>query len=640
MRTPEAKRVPHVWSRPTGDVTDHYAWLADRDDPDTISYLEAENAYADAYFADREQTVEDIFGEIKSRVQETDESAPVPEDDWFYVRRTEEGRDYVILSRGRSAESATDQTVLDVNVEAQGTDFFSLGMLDVSPDHRLVAWSADTDGSEKYTIRVRDIESGADLDDTVAETSASGSAWSADNSHLFYVLPDEQQRPYRVMRHQLGTPASADVEVYRDDDERFFVGVGGSRSGQWIMIGSGSKQSSEVWVIPADDPTADPRLVRAREDELEYSVSHWGEVFVITTNADAEDFRVMTAPIDAPGDWTELLPHEPGRRIVSVQTFEDHLAVLSWRDMRREVEVRFPRRLEPCHRGARRAARHLLQRPTRNYATTTLRVSVESMSVPRTVYDVDVETGQATLIKRVPTPNVDLDAYVAERLWATAEDGTRVPVDVVRHRDTPIDGTAPCLLYGYGSYEISIPTAFSVIRLSLLDRGVTFALAHPRGGGEGGRRWYTGGKLLNKRNTFTDTLAVADHLVEAGWSAPDRLAIRGGSAGGLPRRRVHDDAAGSLRRRDRRGAVRRHRHHDERSEPSADGDRVGGVGGPAPGTACLLHAQLLALRQHGPGRLPRGLHHCRPERPPGCSTTSPRSGSPVCARSTPVGVRS
>ncbi|MEE8601997.1 S9 family peptidase [Euzebya tangerina] len=532
MTPPTAKRVPHVWSRPTGDVTDHYAWLADRDNPDTIDYLEAENAYADAFFADHEETIEAVYGEIRSRVQETDQSAPVPHDDWFYARQTEEGKDYVVISRGRTAETATEQVVLDVNAEAEGHDFFSLGMVDISPDHTRLAWSSDTDGAEFYDVRIRDLHQGTELDDVIPRTSAGGSAWSADGSYLFYVLPDEQHRPFRVMRHALGTPVEDDVEVYIDTDERFFVGVGASRSGEWIMIGSGSKLSSEVWVLPASAPTTDPVLVRAREDDLEYSVSHWGEQFVITTNEAAEDFRIMTAPVEAPGAWTELVPHEPGRRIVSVQTFADHLAILSWKDMQRRVEVRF--------RDGTTTQLDVLDEPhdtsfgaNRNYDTRILRVAVESMSVPRTIYDVDVVTRESTLVKRTPTPNVDLDAYVAERLWATAEDGTRVPVDVVRHTDTPVDGTAPCLLYGYGSYEISIPTAFSVVRLSLLDRGVIFALAHPRGGGEGGRRWYTGGKLLNKRNTFTDTLAVADHLVDTGWSHPDRLGIRGGSAGGL-----------------------------------------------------------------------------------------------------------
>ncbi|WP_370325858.1 S9 family peptidase [Euzebya sp.] len=530
---PVAKRVPHTWSRPTGDVVDHHAWLRAREDPDTIAYLEAENAHADAWFAPHGELVEEVYAEIRSRVQETDASAPTPHPGgWWYQRRTEEGRDYVILTRGRSADDAGDQLVLDVNDEAEGHAFFELGVLDVSPDHRLAAWGSDTTGRERYTIRIRDIDAGVDLDDVLVDTAWGGSAWSADCQHLFDAVPDAQERPHRVMRHRLGTSQDDDVEVLRDDDERFFVGIGDTRSGDWIVIASSSKTTSEVRVLPADDPTATPRVVRPRAEGVEYDVDHWGDRFVIVTNDGAEDFRVMTAPLDAPGEWEELVAHQPGRRIVAAAPFADHLAILSWRDMAREVEVRF-------RDGTSRVV-DVLDEPhdvtigaNRIYETDVLRVGVESMSVPRSTYDVDVRTGERRLVRREPTPNVDLDAYTADRLWATAEDGTRVPVDVVRHVDTPVDGTAACVLYGYGSYEISIPAVFSVARLSLLDRGVTFALVHPRGGGEGGRRWYLDGKLEHKRNTFTDTLAAADHLVATGWSAPDRLAIRGGSAGGL-----------------------------------------------------------------------------------------------------------
>ena len=529
---PAAPRRPHTWDRPTGPADDHYAWLADRDDPETTSYLEAENAWADAWFAGHEALVDELDAEIRSRIQQTDTSAPVPHAGWWYLRRTEEGLDYPIFCRGETAETAADTVLLDVNAEADGEEFFSLGLFDVAPDHHLIAWSADVTGRERYTLRFRDTRTGRDLDEHLVDTTWAGSAWSADGEHLFYVVQDAAERPYKVMRHRMGTPQAEDVEVWRDDDERFFVGVGDTRSGRWIVLGAGSKLTSEIWVIPADDATAAPTCVRPREEGVEYDVDDWGDVFVISTNLDAEDFRVVTAPHDAPGEWEELVPHEPGSRVVSVQPFADHLAVLRWRDMQRQVEIRF--------RDGTTRTIDALDGPhdvgigaNRDFETDTLRIGVVAMAVPSTTYDVDVRTGERTLVKTQPTPNVDLDAYVAERRWATAEDGTRVPVDLVHHVDTPLDGTAACLLYGYGSYEISVPTTFSVPRLSLLDRGVVFALAHPRGGGEGGRRWYLDGKLLHKRNTFTDTLAVADHLVDSGVSAADRLAIRGGSAGGL-----------------------------------------------------------------------------------------------------------
>jgi oligopeptidase B len=529
---PIAKQVPHTWHRPTGDVDDPWAWLRDRDDPDTVAYLTAENEHTAAWLADRAATVEEIYAEIKSRVQETDLSAPVPHGGWWYVTRTEEGRSYPIHCRGRSAQAAGDQLILDQNVEAEGHDFFDLGVFETSLDHRLAAWSADTKGDERYTMRVRDIAAAGDLDDVLHETTWAGAAWSRDGEHLFYVTADEQQRPFEVWRHRLGTPQSDDVRVFAEPDERFFVGIGTTRSDEYIVIHSGSKQTSEEWLLRTDDVLEDPLLVTARRDEVEYHIDHWGDRFVVLTNRDAVDFRIMTAPLDAPGDWTELVAHEPGRRITAVEPFAEHLAVHEWHEA--QPRVRVLRRdggeqivdmgAEPHDVGIGQNA---------EWDTTVLRLTTQSLRSPTTVIDVDVVSGERRIVKRTPTPNVDLDRYVAVREWATSSDGTRVPVDIVRHVDTSLDGSAPAVLYGYGSYEYSMPPWFSVARLSLLDRGFVWALVHPRGGGELGRQWYLDGKLLAKRHTFEDTIAAAEHVVGAGWCAPDRLAIRGGSAGGL-----------------------------------------------------------------------------------------------------------
>ena len=532
MSEPVAKHVPHTWNRPTGPLDDPFAWLRDRDDPDTIAYLEAENAVSDAWFGEHAQLVDELFDEIKSRVQETDIAAPVPIDGWYYSARTEQGQSYPIHCRGGSADTATDQLVLDQNAEADGHEFFDVGAFELSPDHRLVAWSADLSGDEHYTLRIRDIAHQHDLDDELHDTTWAGVAWSSDGTQLFYVQADEQERPYRVMRHRLGTPQSADTEVFVDPDERFFVGIGATRSREWIVIHSGSKHSSEDWLLHAGDPEAAPVLVRARQDELEYHLDHWGDRFVVLTNHEAVDFRVMQAPLDDPGSWTELIGHQPGRRITHLEPFADHLALHEWN------------RAQPAIRIVQRDATESVLDidtephdvefgPNEQWDTSVVRLVHQSLTAPSRVIDVDIETGATTVVKQTPTPNVDLEHYVAERLWATAADGTEVPVDLVRHVDTPLDGTAPCCVYGYGSYEISMPPWFSVARLSLLDRGVVWALLHPRGGGELGRQWYLDGKLLNKRNTFTDTLAVGEHLVTAGLVDPERIAIRGGSAGGL-----------------------------------------------------------------------------------------------------------
>jgi oligopeptidase B len=529
---PLAPTVPHTWDRPTGSFDDPYAWLRDRANPETIAYLDAENAYCDRWFDDQRELVDEIFGDIKSRVQETDISAPVRKGEWYYASQTHEGQSYPVHSRGRTAATANEHVLLDQNVEAAGHDFFDVGAFEISPDHRQLAWSADIAGNEHFTLRVRDLSTGDDLADEVHDTTYAGVAWSADGRHLFYVAPDAQERPYRVMRHELGTPQTDDVEVYRDDDERFFVGVGTTRSDRWIVIGAGSKTSSEIALIPADDPTAEPQIVRPRVADVEYHLDDWGDRFVVLTNENAVDFRVMEAPLDDPANWTELIPHESGRRIVAIEPFAGHLALLEWRDAQPQVRV-------VTRDGAQQVldidpAPHDIEfGPNEEWTATAIRLSHQSLTLPMRSIDVDLDDGTITVVKQTPTPNVDLDAYTSTRHWATADDGTKVPVDVVRHVDTPIDGTAPCCVYGYGSYEISLPPWFSVARLSLLDRGVVWALVHPRGGGELGRQWYLDGKLLSKRNTFTDTLAATDHLVDIGVAHPDRLAIRGGSAGGL-----------------------------------------------------------------------------------------------------------
>ncbi len=536
MTTPPiAKQVDHVWERPTGSFHDRYAWLRDRDDPDTIAYLEAESAYADAWFDERSTLVEELYDEIKRRTQETDQGVPIRHRDWWYVSRTEEGASYAVHCRGRSAATATEQVLLDENAEAAGHEYFQCQAFDVRPDHRLLAWSSDTDGSERYTLRIRDLDTGDDLADEIPDTTWGGTAWAGD--WLFYVTPDEQMRPEKVWRHRLGTDPAGDVLVFHEPDQRFYLSVGLSRSEQWIVIDASSNTTSEVHLIRASDPAARPSLVRAKEEGHEYHLDDWGDRFVVHTNLDAEDFRVMTAPLDAPGEWSPLVPHVPGRRITNVEAFADRLVIHEWSEAQPRLSIlgRADAAPAPLTVGPDGLSEphdvELEANPDWNAST--LRYVYMSLTTPVSVYEHDFATGAATLLKRTPTPNVDLDRYESRRLWAAAPDATLVPLDVVHLRGAEPDGSAPCLLYGYGSYEASMPPWFSVARLGLVDRGFTWALAHPRGGGELGRRWYLDGKLLNKRNTFTDTIACAEHLVDTGWAAPGRVGLRGGSAGGL-----------------------------------------------------------------------------------------------------------
>lgn len=544
VAVPVAPTKPHVWARPTGDVADPYAWMRDRDDPDTIAYLESENAYATAYFAadGRAGQVETIFQEIKSRVQETDLSVPVFDDGWWYVTRTIEGESYPVFCRSLdpTVPDVPESVMLDCNHEARlaghggEADYFNVNTVAVAPGGDVLAWSLDLDGGELYEVRFRNLATRDELPDRLTGTSSWGGAcWSADGQWFFYASPDEQMRPHQIWRHRLGTDQADDTLVLQEDDLRFSLGVGITRNRRWVIVMSHSKTTSECWLIPGDRADEVPRVVVGRSSGIEYDVDCWGDQLLVLTNLDAPDFRVMTAPHDDPATWTELVPHEPGTRILGVEPFAGHLVVHQWRAAQPEAWARTRDSDARITLDFGDEPHDLEIGSNPSWDSHVLRVVHESLTSPSAVYDYDLATGQRTLLKQTPTPGVDLTRYISERLWAPTDDGKLVPIDVMRHVDTPVDGTAPAVLYAYGSYEASMAPWFSVARLSLVDRGFVWALAHPRGGGELGREWYLDGKLLNKRNTFTDTLAAADHLVATEHADPERIAIRGGSAGGL-----------------------------------------------------------------------------------------------------------
>ncbi|HEY8094161.1 MAG TPA: prolyl oligopeptidase family serine peptidase, partial [Acidimicrobiales bacterium] len=362
-----------------------------------------------------------------------------------------------------------------------------------------------------------------------------GTAWSADERFLFYTMPDHAMRPHQVWRHELGTAQADDVLVHEEPDERYNVDIELTRSGQYIIITNEANTSTDVLVLPAADPLATPRLIADRRPDVEYRLDHWGDDFVILTNLDAPDFKVVRAPCDAPGveGWADLVPHVPGRRITQVEPFAGHLVLHEWADA--TERIRILRAAGSEWTLAFDEAVHSVEIGVNlEYETSSLRFGYESLTVPHSIFEEDLDTGSRRLLKRMPVlGGYDPATYESSREWATAPDGARVPVDVVWRRDTPRDGTAPLSLYGYGAYEYSRPPWFSIARLSFLDRGGVWALAHPRGGGELGRGWYLDGKLLTKRNTFTDFIACADHLVAQGYGAEDRVTARGGSAGGL-----------------------------------------------------------------------------------------------------------
>ncbi|MGI8662291.1 MAG: S9 family peptidase [Acidimicrobiales bacterium] len=532
---PTAKRIHHERTFHGDTVVDDRHWILDRDDPDTLALLEAENAYADAMTAHLAPLREQLFAEFKGRILETDLSVPVKRGPWWYLARTEEGSQYPRLCR-RSApdDEHGEQILLDGNELAGDSPHFAFGVVDVSPDHRVVAYSTDHAGDERFVLRFRDLDAGADLPDEVLGTYYAA-AWAADSTTFFYVTVDDAHRPHRLWRHRLGTLSADDELLHEEGDERFFLSVSLTRSEGFVVLELASKVTSEVHVLDAANPLGEFRVVEARRQGVEYALEHQGDRFVILSNDGHPDFAVFEAPIASPGrsSWRAIHAPGPGTRVTSLHAFAGHLVVHERRDASTflrvlgddgtSVLIDVDDQVSTVEVG-----------DNAEYETTALRFTYESMSTPSSVYDHDLASGARTLRKRQTVlGDFDPGDYVQERLWARAADGVDVPISTVRHRATPVDGTAPGLLYGYGAYEISSDPWFSPLRLPLLDRGFVFAIAHVRGGGERGRAWYDDGKLLAKPHTFSDFVACADHIVAAGLVAPDRLAARGASAGGL-----------------------------------------------------------------------------------------------------------
>ena len=555
---PIAKRLPERRVHHDDVFLDAYEWLRDKDNPEVISYLEAENAYTEAQTADLSELTEAIFREIKARTKETDLSVPTYTSHpggsayWYYVR-TVEGSEYPIYCRvvaenrqhrpDPEKEIVGEEVLLDSNLEAEGQEFFSLGAFSVSLDGHLLAYSIDLTGAERFTIMIKDLASGELLPEQIPDT-AYGVAW-ARNAHLFYTRADEAWRPYVVFRHRLGSDPSQDVEVLTESDERFWLGVDASRDDQWIIIGAGSKITSEFRLLSTEDPEGEPRIVAPRRQGVEYDVEPAGDRLLIVHNDGAEDFELAEAPLTATShsEWRPVVPHRQGVRILSVDAYASHAVVSLRRDGLTSLHV-LPRdadgNLQTGSDIAFGEPLYVVYAPGEaEYNTPTIRVSYASMVTPDSVYDYDLATSELTLLKRTPVlddPHFGPyrpENYVQERGWATAPDGTRVPLSIVRKADVALDGSAPALLYGYGAYEASMDPNFSIPRLALVDRGIVYAIAHIRGGGELGRSWYEQGKTLTKKNTFTDFIACADYLVEHGFTSFDRLAARGGSAGGL-----------------------------------------------------------------------------------------------------------
>ena len=539
---PDVEKRPHVVKAPHGaERQDEYYWLRDDDrkDPAMLAYLNAENAYADAYMA-RLKPIEDrLYEEIVGRIKQDDSSVPYRERGWWYYSRFETGQDYPVYARRQGSMDAAEQVLLDVNTMAAGKDYFNVGDWEVSQDNRLLAWAEDDVGRRQYVIRVKDIETGEVLDDVIRGVSAN-IVWADDNRTIFYVENDpETLLTVRVKKHVLGTPASADELVYEEHDDSFYMGIGRTRDDRYICIGVESTVSSESRCAPAADPR-EFTVLAPRERDVEYDADHHNGRWVIRTNADgAENFKLMTAPSDATSraQWQEWIAHDEDVFIDGYELFDGFTAVAErsgglerLRLLRGEVgQPDASAEYVKADESAYSMGLSVNSEPDTDW----LRYSYTSLTTPATTYELNTKTGERRQLKQQPVIGYDPSKYTTERLWATARDGTRVPVTLVYRNGFEKDGSAAMLQYAYGSYGSSTDPNFNLSVVSLLDRGMVYALAHIRGGQEMGRKWYDAGKLLNKNNTFTDFIDVTKYLVEQGYAAPDRVAAYGGSAGGL-----------------------------------------------------------------------------------------------------------
>ena len=554
LLTPPVAHRQHTEAHLYGVVlADDYAWLREKENPEVAAYLEAENAYADAVLAPLAGLREDLYKEMLSHIKQTDVSVPFRDGAWWYYTRTEEGLQYAIHCRKSGSTAAPDDgapenVILDGNKLAEGHAFFAIGAMDITDDGRWLAYTTDTKGFRQYTLHIKDLATGETLSGEVERVGSV--VWAADNRTLFYTVEDEEQkRQYQLWRHTLGAPHAEDVLIYQDDDERFNLGAGRTRDGRYLVLESASHTTTECQVLAADQPGGSFSIVSPRQDEHEYSVDHRNGVWFIRTNDRGRNFRLVTAPVAAPGreNWTELIPHRDAVMLEDVDLFAGFFVACERQDGLPRLrlwrfsgdgppaapagEIAFP---EPAYS----AHPHV----NRIFETATFRYAYQSLVTPSSVFEYEVASGASTLLKQLEIPGgFDRALYASERIFvtapggdeATAPDGVKVPISIVYRKDKREPGRNPLYVYGYGSYGYSLPLGFSSNRLSLLDRGVVIAYAHIRGGGDLGKPWHDAGKMLLKRNTFTDFIACVEHLTACGYGDPAKVAIEGGSAGGL-----------------------------------------------------------------------------------------------------------
>ncbi len=532
---PVAEKIPHELTAHGDTRSDDYFWLNRRDNPKVIAYLEAENAYLEAALKHTETLQEKLFSEIVGRIEQTDASVPYRENGYYYYTRYEEGREYPIYCRKKGTLEAEEQVLLDVNRMAEGYDYFSVAGHSISPDNTLMAYGVDTVSRRQYTLYFKNLNTGEMLSDTIPNTPGRA-VWADDNKTVFYALKDDTLRPFKISKHSLGSDASEDVEVFHEADNTYAVAVFKTKSKRFLVIASESTLSSEYRFLEAGRPDGDFKVVHPREADLLYSVDHLGDHFYIRTNHDAANFRLMKTPVRNAGkaNWTEVIPQREDVLLREFELFRDYLVL---GEMKAGIPaIRIIRWKDGAEHNLDFGEAAYMASPSTNpeIDTEILRYDYASLTTPASVYDYNIRTREKTLLKQQEVlGGFDPGNYQAERLVATARDGIEVPISLVYRKGRAKDGKGPLLLYGYGSYGSSMVPTFRSDRLSLIDRGFVYAIAHIRGGQEMGRWWYEDGKLLKKKNTFTDFIDCAEFLIEEKYAAADQVFAMGGSAGGL-----------------------------------------------------------------------------------------------------------
>jgi oligopeptidase B len=521
-------------------LVDHYAWLREKTSPEVIAFLEQENAYTSAIMQPTAELQAKLYAEMVGHIKESDVSVPFQDKAYFYYSRTEQAAQYPIYCRKHGSLDAPEEVMLDMNQMAAGEEFLALGALTVSDDGNLLAYSTDTTGFRQYTLHIKDLRTGEVLADQAQRVGSV--VWAAGNRILFYSVEDEAtKRQFQLFRHTLGTPQAADTLVYEEADERFNVGAGRTRDGKYILLESASHTASEEQFLPADDPEGRWEMIEPRSENIEYYADHRDGLWYLRVNDTARTFRLVTAPVATPGraHWRELMAHRVDVMLEDLELFQSFAVAVERSNGLPQMRVMFFDNQGAFAGSSRQIA---FPEPTysanphvnREFVTDKFRYGYQSLVSPTSVYEYDVRTNESTLLKELEVPGgFDRSQYRSERLFATAPDGTKIPVSLVYRKDKKGQGTNPLYLYGYGSYGYSLPVGFSSNRLSLLDRGFVLAYAHIRGGGDMGKPWHDAGRLMHKMNTFTDFIAVTEYLTAHGYGDPRRVAIEGGSAGGL-----------------------------------------------------------------------------------------------------------